>query len=110
MTVQLFYNLLRGKVGQVSKKNRVLCWSIYIISLCRVKVKHNSRAHQAARSQREKGSNPEILPKNVCSICTQKYLSLLAHKIYPKQNFVLKIVIFFNNAFNIISEKLLLLS
>ena len=24
----------RGKVGQLSKRKRMLCWSIYVISLC----------------------------------------------------------------------------
>ena len=54
---QIFYNLqnhpshfpLRGKVGQLSKKRWVLCWSIYIISLwvrqtmeSREKSRHNT--------------------------------------------------------------------
>ena len=34
LTVQIFYNPLRGKGGQLSKKKkRVLCWSIYIFCL-----------------------------------------------------------------------------
>ena len=42
LTVQIFFNLqnpppphfpLRGKVDQLCKKRRVLCWSISIISL-----------------------------------------------------------------------------
>ena len=28
------YNPLRGKVGQLKKRKRVLCWSVYTISLC----------------------------------------------------------------------------
>ena len=32
-TTKLTHFPLRGKVGQLSKRKRVLCWSIYIISL-----------------------------------------------------------------------------
>ena len=40
LTLQIFlnlqtppYNPIKGEVGQLSKKKRVLCWFIYIISL-----------------------------------------------------------------------------
>ena len=47
LTVKMFSNLqqsphflLRGKVGQPSKRKRALCWSIYIISLQLIAVSH----------------------------------------------------------------------
>ena len=31
LTIQMLFNLLRGKVGQLCMKKRVLSWSIYIL-------------------------------------------------------------------------------
>ena len=40
----------RGKVGQTSKRKRVLCWSIYIISLCCTLMLHTKRRSVAEQS------------------------------------------------------------